>query len=67
MWLNTNLTTRGSNCNRFLFSLYKGYPPSKSFLTVSIDNEKKNFYLSRHVRSRHIVMDGVGGPYRWII
>ena len=39
MWLNTNLTTRGSNCNRFLFSLYQGYPPKNSFLTVSIDNE----------------------------
>ena len=39
MWLNTNLTTRGLNCNIFLFSLYQGYPPLNSFLTVSIDNE----------------------------
>ena len=55
MWLNTDLTTRGSNCNRFLFSLYQGLPPYNSFLTVSIDNENFFFYLSRHVRSRHIV------------
>ena len=56
MWLNANLTTRGSNCNRFLFSLYQGYPLRKAFdqyqLTMKIFFF---FYLSRHVRSRTIV------------
>ena len=56
MWLIIYLATRVSNCNIFLFSLYQGYPPQNSLLTVSIGNEKRLFlYFSRHVRSRHIV------------
>ena len=56
MWLIIHLAPRGSNCNRFLFSLYQGYPPYNSFLTVSIGIEKGLFfYFSRHVRSRQIV------------
>ena len=39
----------------FIF-IISGLPPYNSFLTVSIDNEKLLFfYLSRHVRSWHIV------------
>ena len=55
MWLNTNLTTRGSNCNIFLFSLYQGYPLKIAFWLYQLIMKHFFFYLSRHVTSRHIV------------